>query len=314
MARTAFVYHPDLLQHDTGEGHPERRARLQAILQSASEQPWWDDLLHLQPQLAPREALLRVHSAGHLNQIAALDQVDQPVQVSLDTIGSPGTHRAARLAAGAPIAAIDALLNNQADNAFCCIRPPGHHAENDKIMGFCFLNNAAIAAQYLRSACDIERVAIIYWDVHHGNGTQHSFESDESVFYFSIHQHPHYPGTGAANEHGVGKGQGLTLNIPVPAGSTDEDFYHHFSTTLVPAIDSFQPQFILLSAGFDAHHRDPLGQLMLSTEAYEKLTELVLDLSTRHCQGRLVSLLEGGYDLEATAAAVTAHIKALLGA
>ena len=314
MARTALIYHPDALLHDTGAGHPERRARLESMVQHLKDQLLWDEVLHLQPQLAPRRALLRAHSPAHLDQVAALAQVKRPTYVCQDTAGSSSTHRAALLAAGAPLTAIDALFAGRADHAFCCMRPPGHHAEVEQIMGFCFFNNAAVAAHYLRAECGCDKVAIIDWDVHHGNGTQHIFEADGSVFFCSIHQSPLYPGTGAADERGLGAGRGQTLNIPVPAGSTDADYLRHFADTIIPAIDQFQPDFILLSAGFDAHRSDPLGQVLLSAEGYGELTKLVLQLAIRHCEGRLVSLLEGGYDLEATAASAAAHLRALLSA
>ena len=309
-----MIYHPDALLHDPGAGHPERPARLEAIVQQLKDQALWDEVLHLQPQLAPRRALLRAHSPAHLDQVAALARVERPIYVSQDTAASPNTHRAALLAAGAPRTAIDALLAGRADHAFCCMRPPGHHAEVEQIMGFCFFNNAAVAAHYLRAECGCDKVAIIDWDVHHGNGTQHIFEADGSVFFCSIHQAPLYPGTGVADERGQGAGRGQTLNIPVPAGSTDAEYLGHFTDTIIPALDRFQPDFILLSAGFDAHRRDPLGQVLLSAEGYGELTELVLQLATRHCEGRLVSLLEGGYDLEATAASVAAHLSTLLAA
>ena len=309
-----MIYHPDALLHDPGAGHPERPARLEAIVQQLKARALWDEVLHLSPQLAPRRALLRAHSPAHLDQVAALARVERPIYVSQDTAASPTTHRAALLAAGAPLTAIDALLAGRADHAFCCMRPPGHHAEVEQIMGFCFFNNAAVAAHYLRAECGCDKVAIIDWDVHHGNGTQHIFEADGSVFFCSIHQAPLYPGTGAADERGQGAGRGQTLNIPLPAGSTDADYRRHFTDTILPALDQFQPDFILLSAGFDAHRRDPLGQVLLSAEGYGELTKLVLQLATRHCEGRLVSLLEGGYDLEATAASVAAHLSALLAA
>ena len=314
MARTAFIYHPDALLHDAGAGHPERRARLESIVQHLKDRSLWDEVLHLRPQVAPHRALLRVHSPAHLDRVAALARVERPTYVSQDTAASPSTYRAALLAAGAPLTAIDALLAGRADHAFCCMRPPGHHAEVEQIMGFCFFNNAAVAAHYLRAECGCDKVAIIDWDVHHGNGTQHIFEADNSVFFCSIHQSPLYPGTGAADECGLGAGRGQTLNIPVPAGSTDADYLGHFADAIIPALDQFQPDFILLSAGFDAHRSDPLGQILLSAEGYGQLTELVLQLATRHCEGRLVSLLEGGYDLEATAASVAAHLSALLAA
>jgi len=309
-----LIYHPDALLHDTGQGHPERRARLESIVQHLKDRALWPQFLHLQPPPVPRRALLRVHSPAHLDRVAALAQIERPTYVSQDTAASLGTYRAALLAAGAPLTAIDALLAGHADHAFCCMRPPGHHAEVEAIMGFCFFNNVAVAAHYLRAECGCDKVAIIDWDVHHGNGTQHIFAADSSVFFSSIHQFPLYPGTGAADERGLGAGRGQTLNIPVPAGSTDADYLGHFTDTIMPAIDQFQPDFILLSAGFDAHRHDPLGQILLSAEGFGQLTELVLQLATRHCEGRLVSLLEGGYDLEGTAASVAAHLSALLAA
>ena len=186
MARTALIYHPDVLLHDTGAGHPERRARLESIVQHLKDHSLWDEVLHLQPQPAPRRALLRAHSPVHLDRVAALAQVEHSIYVSQDTAFSPDTYRAALLAAGAPLTAIDALLAGHADHAFCCMRPPGHHAEVEQIMGFCFFNNVAVAAHYLRAECGCDKVAIIDWDVHHGNGTQHIFEEDGSVFFSSI--------------------------------------------------------------------------------------------------------------------------------
>ena len=314
MARTAFVYHPDFLLHDTAAGHPERSERLEAIIGQLQAGPLWDRLLHIQPRIAHRPALLRVHAESHIDRIAGLAAIDRPVQITPDTNGSPGTYRAALLAAGAPLAAIDAVLAARAKNAFCCSRPPGHHAEFDQVMGFCFFNNIAVAARYLQSECGIARVAIIDWDVHHGNGTQHSFESDDTVLFFSIHQFPHYPGTGAKSERGFDAGQGYTINIPVSAGATDADFIRHFEESLTPALNDFRPDFILLSAGFDAHCDDPLGQLLLSEEGFGALTRFLLAQADAHCQGRLVSLLEGGYDLAATAASVERHLEELLGA
>ena len=312
MPRTAFVYHPDVLLHDTGSDHPERSARIRTTLKYLQQQPLWNKLVHFPPQEASSSDLLRVHSQAHIDQVAGLNVSDRPIHVSADTIGSNATYRAALLAAGAPIAAIDALLTDRADNAFCCIRPPGHHAEFDQIMGFCFFNNVAIAANYLRAECGVDRVAIIDWDVHHGNGTQHTFETDNSVFFFSIHQFPHYPGTGSARERGLAEGQGSTLNIPVKAGSTDEDFLRHFEQDLAPALEVFKPQFILLSAGFDAHRNDPLSQILLSVDGYRSLTQHVRQMAELHCNGRLISMLEGGYDLQSTAQSIAAHLQALM--
>ena len=314
MARTAFVYHPDFLLHDTATDHPERSERLEAIISHLKDGPLWDRLLHLQPREVHRPALLRVHAESHIDRIASLMAIERPMQITPDTNGSPGTYHAAILAAGAPLVAIDEVLAERADNAFCCSRPPGHHAEFDQVMGFCFFNNIAIAARYLQSECGIAKVAIVDWDVHHGNGTQHTFESDDTVLFFSIHQFPHYPGTGAIGERGIDAGQGYTVNIPVPAGATDADFLRHFEESLIPELDDFRPDFILLSAGFDAHRDDPLGQLMLSEYGFAMLTRILLAQAQVHCQGRLVSILEGGYDLIATATSVGCHLEELLGA
>ena len=314
MARTVFVYHPDFLRHDTATGHPERSERLEAIIGHLKDGSLWNQLLHLQPRAVHRPALLRVHAESHIDRIASLALLERPVQITPDTNGSPHTYHTAMLAAGAPLTAIDEVLAERADNAFCCSRPPGHHAEFDQVMGFCFFNNIAVAARYLQKECGIAKVAIVDWDVHHGNGTQHTFESDDTVLFFSIHQFPHYPGTGAIGERGFNAGQGYTVNIPVPAGATDADFLRHFEESLIPALDDFCPDFILLSAGFDAHRNDPLGQLMLSEEGFAALTRLLLARAKVHCQGRLVSLLEGGYDLTATATSVGYHLEELLGA
>jgi acetoin utilization deacetylase AcuC-like enzyme len=203
-------------------------------------------------------------------------------------------------------------MDGRADNAFCAVRPPGHHAESDQAMGFCFFNNVAIGARYLRTHYQLDRVAIIDWDVHHGNGTQHSFSADANVFFFSIHQYPHYPGTGAANECGSGPGKGTTLNIPVAAGSGDPTYIAHFEHSLLPELERFQPEFVLISAGFDAHTNDPLGQVNLTTAGFKTLSNLVLQAASDLCGGRVVSTLEGGYDLDATADSVLAHLQALL--
>lgn len=314
MARTAFVYHPDFLQHDTGGNHPECPERLEAIIKRLSGGKLWDKLLHIEPLEAPTSALDRVHAPSHILQVETLAQVSQVTQLTLDNIGSAATPRAARLAAGAPLRAIDEVLAGRADNAFCCVRPPGHHAEFDQIIGFCFFNNIAVGAKYLREECGVEKVAIVDWDVHHGNGTQHTFDLDASVFFSSIHQYPHWPGSGSLGERGMGAGQGYTQNIPVPAGSTDADYLANFREHLAPALDRFKPNFLLLSAGFDAHRADPLSQTLLSEDGYRQLTDILLEIAAKHCGGRLVSLLEGGYDLEATAASVEAHLEALLNA
>ena len=226
---------------------------------------------------------------------------------------STGSFDIALLAAGGALELADQVASGQLDNAFALTRPPGHHAERDMALGFCLFNNVAIAARYLQRHHGIEKVLILDWDVHHGNGTQHTFEDDPSVLYVSLHQYPYYPGTGAASETGTGRGAGATVNCPMPAGAGDAEYEHAFVERVLPAIDAFAPQFVLLSAGFDAHVDDPLAQMRLSTSFYGWMTARMLEVADRHAGGRLVSLLEGGYDTRALSASVEAHLAGLAG-
>ena len=308
---TALVYHPDCIRHETGPGHPERPDRVASIMDRFDGSGLLSKVKLLTPEEATTEALERNHTPEHLACIARASSGGLQA-ICEDTIASPGTERAARLAAGSVVAAIDSVMDGNAGNAFCAIRPPGHHAEKAVAMGFCFYNNVAVGARHLRAAHRLDRVAIIDWDVHHGNGTQHSFEADPSVFFSSIHQYPHYPGTGAGRERGVGEGLGTTLNIPVTRGYGDQQYLEIFEQKLAPALEDFNPQFLLISAGFDAHRRDPLGDVELTENGYRELTKTMTGVAERCCEGKLVSVLEGGYDLEATAAASEEHLRALL--
>lgn len=314
MARTAFYYHPEFLAHQAGVDHPECPDRLEAIMAGLEREGLLDQLGVRQPSPAAVQSLTRIHTPEHVEHLARLSSLGRLVAIGPDTGLSPATYGAACLAVGAVEEAIDAVAAGEADNAFCAVRPPGHHAERDQAMGFCYFNNVAIGARHVQERHGFARVAIIDWDVHHGNGTQHSFEEDPSVFFFSIHQFgPYfYPGTGAYNEQGKGPGLGYTVNAPMPPGANDADYLRVFRQVLRPAIDRFQPDFILLSAGFDAHQADPLGELELSTDGFAQLTGEVRSMAQDHCQGRLVSLLEGGYDLDATAASVAAHLRVLM--
>jgi acetoin utilization deacetylase AcuC-like enzyme len=268
----------------------------------------------LQPAVpeAFEQSLQRIHDADYIRHIAAQCETGGLFSEDPDTAGGPATYRAALKAAGAAQRAVDAVMSGEAVNAFCAVRPPGHHAERSHAMGFCFFNNVAVAARHAQDKHGVKRVAIVDWDVHHGNGTQHAFYDDPSVFYFSVHQYPHYPGSGRSGETGAGKGKGYTLNAPLAAGSTDTDFLKAFTDQLRPAIDAFHPELILVSAGFDAHEDDPLSSTTVTTAGFAALTREVADMARRHCARKLVSVLEGGYTLDALASSAAAHVGVLL--
>lgn len=310
---TGFLTHDRFLDHSNGPGHPERPDRLVSIWRRLHESGTRERLVALEPSEADRAGLTQVHSTHHVDRIERLSATGRTTGLTPDTGISRGTFEAARLASGGAITAVDAVVSGTVDNAFCAHRPPGHHAERDQAMGFCFFNHVAVAAKRLRHRHGIHRLAIVDWDVHHGNGTQHTFEADPDTLFFSIHQYPHYPGTGAQEERGIGPGVGATLNVPVPAGTGDAGYARVFAEVLRPAIDAFRPEFLLLSAGFDAHRADPLGGVELTEKGFEVLTEAVTAMARDHCDGRLVSLLEGGYDLEATAVSVDVHLQTLSG-
>jgi acetoin utilization deacetylase AcuC-like enzyme len=225
---------------------------------------------------------------------------------------APGTLDAAYLATGGALAAVDAIMNGDIDQAFCAVRPPGHHAEADRAMGFCFFNSVAVAARYIQQHYGLQRVLIVDWDVHHGNGTQHAFYDDASVLFFSTHQFPYYPGTGGAMETGEGRGKGLTINVPFSGGQGVDEYREVFQKVLVPAADTFQPEFVVISAGFDAHRDDPLASMDLTEEGYGELTSMVGSIAKNFSRGRILACLEGGYHLQALAGSVDQHLQALL--
>jgi acetoin utilization deacetylase AcuC-like enzyme len=228
-----------------------------------------------------------------------------------DTCISPDSYRVALLAVGGALLAVDQVVEGRPDNAFVALRPPGHHAERERAMGFCLFNNVAIAARYAQRRYGLKRVLIVDWDVHHGNGTQHTFEDDPSVLFFSTHQFPFYPGTGRTSERGTGAGLGYTLNVPLAAGCGDNEYRQVFEKILYPAAQAFEPQLVLVSAGFDAHRNDPLASMNVTEDGYAHMTSIVRDIAERYCEGRLVSLLEGGYNLEALAHSVERHLHVL---
>lgn len=314
MARTGLVYHPDFLNHEMSAGHPESPDRLRAIIARLQTTGLLERLTRIEPTPAPEKWISEVHSPTYLRHLKSKAPTTGRVPLDPDTAMSPGTLSAAFLAVGATFAAADAIMAGQIHNAFCAVRPPGHHAEHDRAMGFCFFNNVAIVTRYLQRHHGIGRVLIVDWDVHHGNGTQHSFYQDPTVLFFSTHQFPHYPGTGRASERGEGAAEGLTINVPMVQGQGDAEYREMFERILVPAADQFKPEFVVISAGFDAHRDDPLASMDLTEEGYATLTRIVTDIAQRHSHGRVLSSLEGGYNLEALGASVERHVRGLMDA
>lgn len=312
MGKTGLVYHSAYLDHDMGAGHPESPNRLRAIMQRLEQTGTLKQLARIEARRAEEEWITKIHTRKYLESLAEHAPTNGRVSLDPDTAMSPGSLTAAYLAAGGALAAVDAIMSRQVDHVFCAVRPPGHHAEAGRAMGFCLVNNVAIAARYVQKKHDLTRVLIVDWDVHHGNGTQHSFEDDPSVLFFSTHQFPHYPGTGRESERGRGAGEGFTINVPMEAGEGDEEYRAVFQKSLVPAAEAFKPEFVIISAGFDAHKDDPLASMRLTEEGYADLTGIVVDIAKRSAGGRVLSSLEGGYHLTALAASVDHHIQALL--
>lgn len=304
---TLLFSHPSSLHHVTPDGHPERVDRIRAINQ-VLESNHFADLVRREAPLGRAEDILRAHVPEHLTRIRAIAPEEGFEYLDADTVMSPGTLEAALRAVGAATAAVDAIFSGEADNAFCALRPPGHHAESRRAMGFCLFNNAAIAAHHARAVHSAERVAVIDFDVHHGNGTQEIFWSDPNFFYGSTHQMPLYPGTGSPQETGAGN----IFNAPLRAGDGGSQFREAMSTLILPALDTFAPDLVIISAGFDAHHRDPLGSLQLTEEDFAWITLQLMEAAEIHCGGRVVSMLEGGYDLQGLGASVGIHVQALM--
>ena len=310
MSPTGIVTHAACLEHFAGPGHPERPERLAAILDALRASQELHDTAWIDAPRAAVEAIAAVHDRGLFDSVRTACEHGRTLLDDGDTYVCSESLEAALRAAGAAIAACERVLSGEWSNAFVAVRPPGHHAEESSAMGFCLFNNVAIAARWLR-AQGVARVAIVDWDVHHGNGTQHVFERDASVFYASLHQYPHYPGSGAASERGLGAGHGATLNCPLPSGSGDREWIGALETQVVRGLEQFKPEFVLISAGFDAHASDPLSGTRVSTPAFGTMTVALKDLARRQAQGRIVSVLEGGYDLAALAASARAHVEEL---
>lgn len=312
MRKVGFVTHPDYEDHRTGMTHPERPERLQAILRHLDRTGIRKDLVAIAPRTADAESIERVHDAAYIRHVESFCRSGRAIIDSIDTEISERSYHASLLATGGAMAAADAVMEGTVAHAFCAVRPPGHHALKDAAMGFCLFNSVAVTARHLQARHGLERVLIVDWDVHHGNGTQDAFYEDPSVFFFSIHQFPFYPGTGSLGERGSGAAEGTTLNAPMAAGGTDDDYLRVFDSTLAPAVARFAPQFILISAGFDAHREDPLAGMSLSEAGYDRLTSVVRSWAETFCGGRVVSLLEGGYSLDALPRSVEAHLARLL--
>lgn len=327
-----FCTSETFMAHQTGPRHPERPDRLRAVLAAVHEAKMihspslvsdeyltfglaegnFAPLTELPPRPATMEDLLRIHPARHIERVRIKSETGGTLDGGDTTVG-PGSYEAAVLAAGAGLVCVDAVMSGQVQSAFAAVRPPGHHAEPNAAMGFCLFSNTAIAAAYARQVHGLSRVAIVDWDVHHGNGTQAAFYADPSVLFISLHENPHvlYPGTGFDWEIGGGPGRGFTLNIPLPEDSTDEIYVQAMEEKVLPKLDAFAPELLLISAGFDAHRDDPLADMHLTEAGYIRMTELLKALAQQHCAGRIVSILEGGYNLRALGRSVVYHLDAL---
>jgi acetoin utilization deacetylase AcuC-like enzyme len=306
---TLLISHPSFLEHDTGPYHPERPDRLRAIL-GALEDPAFDGLVRLAAPAASMAEMTRVHPQDYVEAILGIQPAPgEHVHVDGDTVMSHGSAEAIQRAAGAVVAGVDAVMQGKVRTAFAAVRPPGHHAAPGVPGGFCLINNAAVGARHAQAKYGVERVAIVDFDVHHGQGTQAVVEPDPTLFYASTHQTPLYPGTGSPRETGTDNN---VVNVPLSAGSGSAEFRAAWSERILPMLDDFAPELVIVSAGFDAHRADPLAQLEVETEDFVWLTEELLAIADRHAQGRLVSVLEGGYDLNALAESVATHVQSLM--
>jgi acetoin utilization deacetylase AcuC-like enzyme len=304
---TLLLTHTDCIEHATPEGHPERPDRLRALMKVLEDEAF-AGIMREDAPLGDIEHIAKAHPADYIAYIEGAQPESGVEPLDPDTWMSPGSWNAALRAVGAGVRAVDAVMEGEADNAFCAVRPPGHHAETHRAMGFCLFNSVAVAAHYARDAYGLERVAVVDFDVHHGNGTQEIFWSDEDLFYGSTHQMPLFPGTGSRSETGVGN----IFNAPLSAGGEGDMFREAMETVVLPSLENFSPELLIISAGFDAHHRDPLASMNLTEEDFAWATLRMMEIADEQCEGRIVSMLEGGYDLQGLCASCAVHVQALM--
>lgn len=311
---TGLIYDDRFLNHDTGPGHPERPDRLRAIVAALKSSGLWERVEHLAFETSTPSRMERLHSPAYVHRVIETCASGMPYIDVPDSAVCEASADLAMFAVGGVLRAVDAVMQGEIDNAFCAVRPPGHHAEMGRSMGFCLFGNVALAAESLIADHGLDRVAIVDFDVHHGNGTQHLLEDRADILFVSVHEDPvhQYPGTGFAHETGKGDGTGFTLNVPLAPGSGDAAYRAAFDDAIIPKLDAFAPQFVLLSSGFDAATADPLGGMNVTTPGFVAMTQQILAVANRHAAGRVVSVLEGGYDLDALAAGVCGHVAALL--
>lgn len=312
MSKTGIVRDDRFMHHFMGSYHPESPERLSAIYAMLDEQDMAGKFALVPTHRAEREELLWIHSPEYIDSLAATEG-DESTYLDPDTQTSAGSYEAALLAAGGLCQAIEMVIRGELQNAFALVRPPGHHAERDRAMGFCLFNNVAIGARFAQEKLNLKRILIVDWDLHHGNGTQHTFEDDPTILYFSTHQFPYYPGTGNFDEVGFDQGRGYTINVPMRAGSGDQEFAGVFESILKPVALEFKPELVLVSAGFDCHSDDPLGGMRISNKGFGVLTRQVMEVARQCCQGRLVLTLEGGYHIQRQKEAVKVVLQEMSG-
>ena len=306
MRTSGVVQHPIYQAHNPGSGHPERPDRIRAV-DAVLNGGRFGKLARVEARPVEEWEVRRVHSASLLQSVHA-SAGEAFTAFDADTSASAQSYEAARLAAGGAIELADAIVAGDVDNGFAAVRPPGHHAEADRVMGFCFFNNVAVVARHLLETHSLGRVAIVDWDVHHGNGTQNSFYDDDQVMYVSTHQYPFYPGSGGYDEIGIGKGTGSTVNVPMAAGSAAGEYDSAFAGLIAPVLREFRPEFVIVSAGFDAHHLDPLASIGLDENDFARMARTLVDVADETASGRIMMVLEGGYDLDALARSVAATL------